>query len=173
MLQDDLRVPPWTAQRYMRLARNPRFAKNDNLSLLPQKFAALVALADVPEAILDAGIASGEIGPDTTQKKARQFVTVKVTHENLRIVSPVYRSQQQVPERVVAPYYKPPPSPGSRSIEAIAKALATIEDHVDGDVFIALDEMKPSARQEFEEQLARALACLDALRQAPARDRSA
>ena len=80
MLRHDLKLHPRAAQRLMKLAHNPRFAKATNLSHLPAAVSALEILATAPEEVIEHGIESGLIHPATTAREI-QIITAPLQTE--------------------------------------------------------------------------------------------
>jgi hypothetical protein len=110
LLRDNLKMRERFAQGVMKLARNPRFAKPSNLTLLPPTLTALAAIAEMPDNIYNHGIASGAINPRTTAKQA-QFLTVQVVRTTRKIAAPCYVPAEPpaIPHHVFAPRREPEP----------------------------------------------------------------
>jgi hypothetical protein len=71
MLRSDLPFGPRTAQRLMRIARNPAISKASNWSHLPEALSTLSDLAALSPKTVNLKVASGEINPGTTRAQLR------------------------------------------------------------------------------------------------------
>jgi len=105
MVEDDLPFTPSTAQRLMKIARDPRIRKAARVQLLPAVLGALYELTQLPDAEFDKAVSSGAINPKMTREQAKS-VRVQVTHSTVRTASPYYRTVDREDPIVASPIYK-------------------------------------------------------------------
>jgi hypothetical protein len=128
LVEKDLGLDLRFAQKLMQIARNRRLVKASNLTSLPRALSALVVLSRLPGADLDAAFASGEIGPSTTAKQARRFVTVTKVTADRRFTSYAYvKAPDQDEERpasgaISQPSYTPKFSVSADNVVPMALA---------------------------------------------------
>jgi Protein of unknown function (DUF3102) len=100
MIDRDLPFDTSTAQRLMKIARDPRLRKAARVQLLPRAWSALYELTKLSDATFKQAISSGAINPQMTRNEAR---TVRVVSHPVRIVTP--RTVRVLSHIVRTPYY--------------------------------------------------------------------
>jgi hypothetical protein len=93
MIKHDLPFTPSTAQRLMAIAADPKIANAARAQLLPRAWSTLYELTKVPEPAFERAVSAGDIHPKMTRDASR-FLTLKVTQEPARLVSPYYSSTE-------------------------------------------------------------------------------
>ncbi|MGZ5228033.1 MAG: DUF3102 domain-containing protein [Burkholderiales bacterium] len=96
MIDHDLPFDASTAQRLMKIGRDPRIANAARVQLLPMAWGTLYELTKLPGAEFKQAVASGAINPAMTREQART-VRVNVSHRDVVIaapytVRPIYRN---------------------------------------------------------------------------------
>jgi hypothetical protein len=161
MLRDDLKMDIRFAQCVMKLARNERFSKASNLSLLPHALSALVEIARLSDDDFEAGKKSGAINPSTTAKQARTFVTVKVTHRAHKFACVSYARPTPAEECAKVVEYDPNETPSDG--QEVAGSIGAPSDPLIADLAVIEEQLR--ARLEGDRR-ARALAGLEQIRKA-------
>ena len=92
MIENDLPFDASTAQRLMKIARDPRLRKAAHGQLLPGSWRTLYELTKLSDETFERAVSSGAINPAMTREQAVRYVTVPVTERITRIVSPMYVS---------------------------------------------------------------------------------
>jgi hypothetical protein len=104
MIEHNLPFTSSTAERLMKIARDPRIRKAARAQLLPVAWGALYELAQLPDAAFKRAIESRAIHPAMTREQART-VRFKITQEDARTVVPRYVTHDATPTRVAVPRY--------------------------------------------------------------------
>jgi hypothetical protein len=99
MIEDDLPFDASTAQRLMKIARDPRLANAAREQLLPIAWGTLYELTKLPDVEFKRAVASGAINPQMTREQAR-LVRVEVSEPR-----PAYKLPKLEPCRTVVPVY--------------------------------------------------------------------
>jgi Protein of unknown function (DUF3102) len=100
MIESDLPFDASTAQRLMKIARDPRIRKTAHVQLLPIAWGTLYELTQLPDEEFNDAIKSGAINPKMTREQART-VRVKSSDNTVRIVAPYYKMEEPTSSKVV------------------------------------------------------------------------
>jgi len=104
MIKHDLPFKPSTAQRLMKIARDPKITNAAHCAALPSAWGTLYELTKLPEKAFKEGLAAGDVHRGMTRKDAAKIVHLKVTREPRRIVAPYYvRTEQGRPTPTLVP----------------------------------------------------------------------
>jgi hypothetical protein len=118
-----------TAQKLMKIAKDPRIANAAQARLLPSSWTTIIELAKLDDGTFGDAAASGAINPKMTRKDAKRL-TVEVTHER-PFKAPGKSAVTQGPTTTVVPRmpvtidHEPGTAQGQRAAE---EALAEIEN---------------------------------------------
>jgi hypothetical protein len=135
MIDHDLPFDASTAQRLMKIARDPRIANAARVQLLPMAWGTLYELTKLPDAAFAAAVESGAITPQTTRAEASQLVRIQVSEsrpayklptvgfgKTATVAAPRYiPNAVQTPSRIVTL----PRSEAARAVSGVA--IAEIE----------------------------------------------
>jgi Protein of unknown function (DUF3102) len=114
MIGSDLPFDASTAQRLMKIARDPRIRKAARVQVLPMAWGTLYELTKLPDATFEQAISSGRIHPEMTRKNVvtigrgpdrpliDKLPTLVVRNEKISLAAPIY---------TVTPVTKPTEAP--------------------------------------------------------------
>jgi Protein of unknown function (DUF3102) len=170
------------AQRLMRLANNPRFAKTARLRHLPNSVNALLALSNVPEDVLDAAEASGAL-KGMTAKEAKRIIAYTAVEKPRVSRIPMTVRTETIDLRVPPGHVQREPeephvfNPACRDEEKRRTEIEALDRRIDHmlesmnrldelGLDLALAEIEPGGREDLKALVEHAIAALTALRQA-------
>jgi hypothetical protein len=108
MIESDLPFDSTTAQRLMKISRDPRLRKAAQGQLLPLAWRTLYELTKLPNSNFDEALAEGKINPAMPRKDAEHLVAVS-RREITRRIPVVYKTNLVTgPSHNIVPIYQKP-----------------------------------------------------------------